>query len=421
MTAWALLVVALVLAVGSFAAVSILARALADGVAVAAEQDLETLGDQAESAPAALAEIDDDLLVRLAGTEGGAGTINDDAAARLPELAPGESRRVVIDGEPYLVLAEDTDAGMLTVGRSLEHVDEAVATSRTLLIIAVPLMVLLVGGVVWVVTGRALAPVEELRRQVDAIDAAEPSARVDAGGNDELGALAATMNRMLERIERAQATQRRFVSDASHELRSPLATIRQHAELARAHPEAMDARALGDVVLAEGARMQDLVEGMLLLARLDERRERAATEVDLDDLALAEAERLRPMGVQVDARGIGPGRVIGDPVLLGRLLRNLVDNAARHADGTVALRVRGEGSRVLLEVEDDGSGIPEDERAAVFDRFARLDEGRARDEGGSGLGLAIVREVATSHGGSVTAGQGTLGGALLRVELPAAP
>jgi signal transduction histidine kinase len=287
--------------------------------------------------------------------------------------------------------------------------------------VAVPLVLALVGGVVWVVTGRALAPVERLRRQVDAVDATDLGQRVDPGANDELGALADTMNRLLDRIQQAQIAQRRFVSDASHELRSPLATIRQHAELAAAHPAASSLESLSEVALEEGARMQELVEGLLLLARLDERHRRTTAEIDLDDLALAEAARLRGLGVDVDARSIGPGRVVGDEALLRRVVRNLGDNAARHAARAVTLRVASLGDRVRLEVEDDGAGIPPEERERVFERFARLDEGRARDEGGSGLGLAIVREVVLAHGGAVEAGRGALGGALLAFTLPAAP
>jgi signal transduction histidine kinase len=289
--------------------------------------------------------------------------------------------------------------------------------------------------VVWVVTGRALRPVERLRRQVDSIEASDLSRRVDAG-DDELGALAATMNRMLGRLEQSQAVQRRFVSDASHELRSPLATMRQYAELAVAHPETVPAGELGEVVIAEGERMQDLVEGLLLLARLDEGQRPPTAPVDLDDLVLREADRLRRTGgrpgerstaVEVDTSGVGPGRVEGNDRLLARVVRNLVDNASRHAEGRVELRVHSEstvrGERVLFTVADDGAGVPSEDRERIFDRFTRLDEGRARDVGGSGLGLAIVRDVVQAHGGTVTVGagdgRGEGAGAAFTVDLPA--
>ncbi|MFE6997462.1 sensor histidine kinase [Microbacterium sp. NPDC057659] len=429
-TLGALIVVALALGIGSVVAVRIMDGSLTEGVSVALDQNLKTIADQVDRNPSAVKDLDSDVLVRLdpAGDKGGQGSddddeddeTNDDDAVGLPTAAESDPVRVIIDGEPYLVASEETDAGLLTVAQPLEHVDDAVSTATGLLLVAVPLVLLLIGGVLWVVTGRALAPVERLRKQVDGIDATDLDQRVDAGRGDELGALAGTMNGLLDRIQAAQLTQRRFVSDASHELRSPLATMRQHAELAEAHPEATSLPALSDVVLAEGLRMQELVDGLLLLAHLDERRERASTSVDLDDLALAETRRLRGTGVTVDASGIGPGRVTGDPALLGRVVRNLADNAARHARTKVVIRVTALDGRALLQMQDDGSGIPPADRERVFDRFVRLDEGRARDAGGSGLGLAIVAEVVGAHGGTVTVTDAADGGALFTVDLPAA-
>lgn len=440
LTIGALLIVAVALIAGAFAAVQVLRVSLTDSVAATVQQDLDTISAQLDRGPGGVDAIDDDVLVRLQGTgdddepdddddddddqgpgQGpgqGPDQANDDDARRLPALHEGRVQRIEVDGEPYLAATEDTDRGMLTVARPLAGVDEAVSASSTLLAVAVPLVLGLVGLVMWVVATRALAPVERLRRQVDAIDAAGLDRRVDAARDDELGALAHTMNRMLDRLEQSQITQRRFVSDASHELRSPLATIRQHAELAAAHPEASSLPALSRVVLDEGARMQELVEGLLLLARLDEGRGAVKAPTDVDDIALAEVQRLRGMGVTVDGRGIGPGRVDGSATLLARTVRNLADNAARHAQDQVAIRVFERGDRVLLQVEDDGDGIPADQREHVFDRFVRLDEARARDAGGSGLGLAIVREIALAHGGTITASEGTSGGALMTLSLP---
>ncbi|QMU96053.1 HAMP domain-containing histidine kinase [Microbacterium esteraromaticum] len=440
LTIGALLIVAVALIAGAFAAVQVLRVSLTDSVAATVQQDLDTISAQLDRGPGGVDAIDDDVLVRLQGAgdddepddddddddrpgpgQGpaqGPDQANDDDARGLPALHEGRVQRIEVDGEPYLAATEDTDRGMLTVARPLAGVDEAVSASSALLAVAVPLVLGLVGLVMWVVATRALAPVERLRRQVDAIDAAGLDRRVDAARDDELGALAHTMNRMLDRLEQSQTTQRRFVSDASHELRSPLATIRQHAELAAAHPEASSLPALSRVVLDEGARMQELVEGLLLLARLDEGRGAVKAPTDVDDIALAEVQRLRGMGVTVDGRGIGPGRVDGSATLLARAVRNLADNAARHAQDQVAIRVFERGDRVLLQVEDDGDGIPADQREHVFDRFVRLDEARARDAGGSGLGLAIVREIALAHGGTITASDGTSGGALMTLSLP---
>lgn len=415
-TAGALIVVAVVLGAGSVATVTLLERTLTEGVRVSLDQDLSSIGDDDRGGPPRIDDIDDDVLVRWSGPRD---QVNDEDAAGLPQLDEDEpARRITVDGEPYLAASDEVDGGTLTVARSLSHVQDSVTTATILLIVAVPLVLLLVGVVVWVVASRALAPVERMRRQVDEIDATDLHRRVDPGGDDELGALADTMNRMLSRIEQSQLTQRRFVSDASHELRSPLATIRQHAEVARDHPDSMPVDALSRVVLDEGARMQDLVEGLLLLARLDERRTQPHTPTDVDDLALAEVRRLRGMGVTVDGRGIGPGRVDGTETLLARAVRNLVDNAVRHARTQVTIRVWTAEPWVHVQVEDDGDGIPPAEREQVFDRFARLDEARARDPGGSGLGLAIAREIVLAHGGTIRVDEGAAGGALFTLSLP---
>ncbi len=438
-TAGATLFVAAILIVVAVIAVPVLGRVLTDSVAESVDQDLDSLESQLEAAPdraeAVVAGIDDDLLVRLQ-TRDGTEVVNDGDAAELAGTDGEDATTVTVDDESWLAATEDTDAGMLTVARPMEHVDDTVSATTTLLVVTVPLMVLLVGLVVWVVTGRALRPVERLRRQVDSIGASDLSRRVDAG-DDELGALAATMNRMLGRLEQSQAVQRRFVSDASHELRSPLATMRQYAELAVAHPETVSSAELGEVVVAEGERMQDLVEGLLLLARLDEGQRPPTAPVDLDDLVLRDADRLCRTGtaVAVDTSGVGAGRVEGNDRLLARVVRNLVDNAARHAEGRITLRVRSEsterGQRVQFTVADDGAGVPPEDRERIFDRFTRLDEGRARDAGGSGLGLAIVRDVVEAHGGTVSvsagsvpgsgpgAGPGVGAGAVFTVDLPA--
>lgn len=415
----AVLVVAIALIAGSVTGVLLLSRSLTEGVAASLERDLDMLADRVGESRFQLEGVDDDMLVRLQGPRGT--QVNDDDATTLPDIRDDRTERVVIDGEAYLAVSETTESGRLTVARPLEQVEEAVSTAAGLLAVAVPLAIAMIGLVVWVVARRALQPVERLRQQVDEVDAAGLDRRLDGGGaGDELDRLAGTMNRMLDRIEHSQRTQRQFVSDASHELRSPLATIRQHAEVAATHPESTTTEALTDVVLQEGARMQELVEGLLLLARLDEHKGLGVvSQVDLDDLALAEVHRLRGLGVQVDARGVSPGRVPGNEVLLARALRNLADNAARHADTTVTLRVGTRGSRVVVEIEDDGDGIGPADRERVFERFARLDDGRARDEGGSGLGLAIVREVALAHGGSVSIETGASGGAKFVISLPA--
>jgi signal transduction histidine kinase len=273
----------------------------------------------------------------------------------------------------------------------------------------------------WFVVGRALAPVEAIRAEVDAISASALHRRVpDPPADDEIGRLSTTMNRMLDRLERAQARQRRLVSDASHELRSPVAAIRQHAEVALAHPDRATTTELATTVLAEDLRLQRLAEDLLLLTRADEHtlalRRRP---VDLDDLVFDEARRLRGVsGLRVDTARVSAGRVEGDAAGLRRVLRNLGDNATRHANRRVAFSLAERDGVVLLEVDDDGPGVPEADRERVFERFVRLDDARARDDGGSGLGLAIVAELVAAHGGTVTLASSPIGGTRVEVSLP---
>ncbi|MEU4372822.1 ATP-binding protein [Pseudonocardia alni] len=287
----------------------------------------------------------------------------------------------------------------------------------------VPLLVLVAGGFTYLFAGRALRPVEDMRSRVAGMGDKDLSQRVDEPvARDEVGRLARTMNQMLGRIESSQATQRRFVADASHELRSPLATVSTGLELlGSGMPEASADRATVDVLRGEASRLTGLVENLLFLARADERgiaprRE----EVDLDEIA--DAERERPsaetaVAVRVTSE---PVRVVGDRGQLVRVLRNLVDNAKRHASSTVAVSVRAEGDLAVIEVDDDGNGVPEADRARVFERFVRLDEARSRGDGGSGLGLAIVAELVAAHGGTVEATSSPeLGGARFRVTVPA--
>jgi signal transduction histidine kinase len=229
---------------------------------------------------------------------------------------------------------------------------------------------------------------------------------------------------MLGRLETSQVRQRRFVSDASHELRSPISSLRQNAEVALSYPGKIPASEFAATVKAESERMAGLVDGLLLLARADEATLRLTVrDVDLDDAALSEVGRVRAEAgeLTVDGSMIGAARVSGDEAMLLRALRNLVDNAVRHAKGTVAIStqvVDGREPFALIVVEDDGAGVPEGDRGRIFERFVRLDESRARDAGGAGLGLAIVAEIAAAHGGSVRVADSALGGARFEIRLP---
>jgi signal transduction histidine kinase len=234
----------------------------------------------------------------------------------------------------------------------------------------------------------------------------------------EVARLARTMNGMLDRLERASARQRAFVSDASHELRSPVSTIRAELEVASADAEHADWPAVAQRTLGETDRLGRLVDDLLALARLDEAQgSPKRVPVDIDDLVLEESTRTHR--VPVRTVGVSAGRVAGDARQLTQVVRNLVDNAQRHAATQVAISLRREDDELVLVVDDDGPGIPEAEREHVFDRFTRLDEARGRADGGAGLGLAVVRRVVEHHGGTVSVVESDLGGARFIVRLPA--
>ncbi|WP_109211102.1 MULTISPECIES: HAMP domain-containing sensor histidine kinase [Microbacterium] len=421
-TAAATLVVAAALVVGALAFYGILSVSIRDATVRAAETRAEQLAARVDAeGPGAVADLDDDIAQVLDAGGRVVASSEEAEGGDLPDV--GGAPVITNDDEPVIVVREDLDdGGTLLLAVSVEDDQSTLATVALLLSVAVVAVVGLVAAITWWVVGRALRPVARIRAEVDDITADRLDRRVAVpASGDEIAALAGTMNRMLDRLDASATAQRRFVSDASHELRSPLATIRQHAELAQLHPEATSVDDLAEVVHGEGLRMQELVDALLLLTRLDERAALHRESVDLDDLALAEVKRLRAGGPVVDGSGIHAARVQGDARLLGQLVRNLADNAARHARSAVAIGVAERDGHVMLTVDDDGVGVPPEERERIFERFVRLDEARARDAGGSGLGLAIVRAIAEAEGGGVRVGDSPLGGARFEVVLPVAP
>lgn len=296
------------------------------------------------------------------------------------------------------------------------EVEGLVRALRLSLAGVVPVLTLLLAAAIWVALGRALRPVERLRSAAAQVArAGGPGSLPEPGTDDEIGALARTLNEMLDRLEVAAGRQRAFVADAAHELRTPLAALGATLDVAREHPGAYPRDELVADLAAETRRMQVLVDDLLLLARLGSRPV-PGTPVDLgavarEAVALAAAGRDPDRVVAVEVHGAGTAR--GDAAALGRVVRNLVDNALRHAAGAVRVEV-ADGSVVVV---DDGPGIAADDRERVFERFVRLDDARARPGGGSGLGLAIAREVAREHGGDVRLGDRTDGAAGLRTEL----
>jgi signal transduction histidine kinase len=393
-----------------------------DGRLVAAGEDLERISGTGVDAvkpqptPAPTGDGDD-----------GDGDSDDDDSGE--SLEPGEigARTTVSDGsatidgdtEDYRFAAvpvETRDGEQLTVyaGAPLSAEHGAVRTALTVMLIGFPLLLAVVAWVTWLVTGRALRPVEGIRREMAAITASEDLARrvPVPGTHDEVARLASTTNETLAALETSVERQRRFVADASHELRSPIASLRTQLEVAAAHPELLDL----DGAVEDTVRLQRLAADLLLLARLDAGERPADAHVDL--AALAREEAGDRAGVRVRAED--DVTVAGSRGQLGRVLANLLDNAQRHARSAVEVSVRRDGGTAVIAVADDGEGVPAADRERIFERFVRLDAARSRDDGGAGLGLAIARDVVVRHGGTLTVHGAPAGGALFELRLPGA-
>ncbi|AEM81136.1 sensor histidine kinase [Streptomyces violaceusniger] len=275
------------------------------------------------------------------------------------------------------------------------------------LLFVLPLVVLGALGMSWVLIGRTLRPVERIRAEAAEITGSDLHRRIPGPtGDDEIGRLTGTLNSMLERLEDSATRQRRFVADASHELRTPLAAVRTSLEVGIAYPDRAPWPDLAERAVTETARLQRLVDSLLLLARADDDTLLTHHEpIDLAALART-AARSVPARIPLEIHTDDGVRVLGDPDQLTRLIRNLLDNADRHAATHVQLTVTTDGpDTAVLQVSDDGPGIPPADRDRIFDRFVRLQAARTRQSGpdsGTGLGLAIARDIATAHRGTLT-------------------
>ncbi|TDD20082.1 HAMP domain-containing histidine kinase [Actinomadura sp. KC06] len=302
-------------------------------------------------------------------------------------------------------------------GADLAAARDAVGTVTRAMLTGLPLLLAVVAGVTWLVTRRALRPVEGVRAELAEITAAGDLARrvPVPGSRDEIAGLAATTNATLAALEDSVAKQRGFVADASHELRSPIASLRTQLEVAAAHPELLDVDGLTEDVV----RLQDLAADLLLLAQIDAGDRPPERPVALGRLVRDELDR-RAAGdrIPVQASIEADPQVMGVPGRLSRVIGNLLDNAQRHADAAVRLTLHQEAGTAIVRIADDGPGVPSADRDRIFERFVRLDDARSRDEGGAGLGLAIARDLVTAHGGDLTVGEPPGGGALFEVRLP---
>ncbi len=344
--------------------------------------------------------------------------ISFDDDGEVLEFEPLDSRlvfdEVEIEGVTYGLVADASD--------ELAAVDSV----RTVLWWAAAVLTMLAAVATWIISGRALAPVGAMTRKVDLISSTDLQERLPgADRGDEIGGLATTLNRMLNRLEQSDQQRRRFVSDASHELRTPLAVLTNQADVALAAPDSTSLEDLAQVVQGETGRLSSIVEDLLVLARHDEvaGNDRSGvmahtTVFDFDDVVLDEVRRARRL--PVDGTAVSAGRIEGDPLAAARVVGHLLDNAARHGHSKVAVGLTTVEEQVVLTVDDDGEGIAEGDRADVFERFTRLDDSRSRDGGGAGLGLSVVKATVGAMGGTVAVDRSPLGGARFMVTLPAA-
>ncbi len=309
------------------------------------------------------------------------------------------------------------------VATSLAELRRTLHQLALLLAIGIPLLTTAAGVLVWSLVGRALDPVDRLRAEVEmlASDTQRRGQRVGVPDtDDEISRLAHTLNLLLDQLDKSAYSQRRFVADASHELRGPVANIRLAVEVAQAHPDKADWPTIADEVLAQDARMGRLVEHLLLLARTDDDHALRRTEpVDLADIANEAAASNRKPGISI--RVAASSAIVNDDrSQLMSIVNNLVENAVRFATHQVTISTMSTGGWAEVSVRDDGPGVPADERERIFDRFYRVDAHRSREGGGTGLGLAIVARLVNERGGTITVGDASPG-SVFSVRLPLKP
>ncbi|MFF3406246.1 sensor histidine kinase [Streptomyces sp. NPDC002742] len=431
-------VVALALTAASFALMGTVHSNLQRTAKEAATQQADKVGRLAAQGklpdPLPVAQGAD--FIQVVDADGRVVAASQNLAGRPPigHLRPDEGAlRVTWSGEPFhdehrqriVAVTAVTPGSTVTVyaGTSLRDADQADEITSVALGIGAPLLLATVALVTWWVTGRALRPVEAIRSEVAEITGHALHRRVPVpDAQDEVARLARTMNVTLDRLEDAVVRQRRFIADASHELRSPITVLRTQLEVALAHPDPALWPDLVSDVLEDTIRLQDLAADLLFLARLDAAEPVESAPLDLADLCRTILTARHGDRIRIDAR-LRPGVTVeGNRSRLTRLLTNLLDNAQRHADQSIELAVHADGDArtAVLEVSDDGPGIPDADRDRIFERFTRLDDARSRDLGGAGLGLAIAREIAGHHDGTLTA-EPHPHGARIVARLPLSP
>ncbi|WP_239313127.1 MULTISPECIES: ATP-binding protein [unclassified Frankia] len=436
LTIMATVAIAIGMAMASVLLVVQLRASLVAGLDATARQRAHDIGTGVENGSVATllsAQSEGDIAVQVVDFSGHliASSVNlegEPLLLTLPTPAPGALPARTVHGLPlgdngaFRVVTARAGTATVYVGVPLGPVDRGVSQLTGELAVGIPVVVALLGMVTWLLAGRALRPVERLRQQAADITATGLQRRLDVPrSQDELARLASTLNDMLARLESSAQRQKDFVADAAHELRSPLSAILAQLEVAARYPDGADWTVTLPDLTDDAQRLSHLVDDLVWLARLDARPRLRREQVDLDEVVFREVRRLRqPRGVEVDQRGVSAARVIADGEALSRVVRNLLDNALRHATTCIEVSVVEANGVARLVVADDGAGVPEAHRQRIFDRFARLDDARDRDAGGCGLGLAIVRDVTVASGGRVHI-EDNQPGARFVVEMPAGP
>ena len=334
-----------------------------------------------------------------------------DSALEDTDGASDGERADEVSGDPEQRLLSDR-----TIGEVQESVDAVVNALQLI----VPGLVLVLGAGTWFMVGRALRPVHAISEQVASITSATLDERVPVPpAQDEIAELAMLMNQMIDRLEAGSKRQRQFVADASHELRSPLSTIKAAAGVAAVSPDPGKLSQLAGQVSAEADRMEELIADLLDLARFDEGDSAGIEErVELSAVCRAAADRLPPTSAELTIAAAEAVTVRGVELQLERAIFNVLTNAAQHAQRSVQVQVRTAEGRAEIVIDDDGPGIAAEDRERIFDRFVRLDGSRSRATGGSGIGLALVEAITTRHGGTITVTDAPeLGGARFVLDL----
>jgi signal transduction histidine kinase len=434
---FAAIVVGVALSIGAVLIVATLRSRLDDAATTAAElraRDVAALAEL-DALPAQLAlPGEDSAFVQVVDEQGRviASTRNIEGEQAVSTARPSGVRPLLmtqaiepLDNDQLMrVAVVDATIGdrVVTVyaGESLREVDAITATLVTLLVIGVPLLTVVVAALTWWSVGRTLRPVRDISQTMSEITTSDLHRRVRVPtARDEIGELAVIVNDTLERLDSSVETQRRFVADASHELRGPLAALRADLEISVSHPGRTEWALVARDTLQDVDRLQQLTDDLLVLASSDSARHRPHREVDIAAIATEAVRAIRRGDITVTTDGIDRTAIVnGDADQLRRMMRNLVHNAEQHAEGRIDIAIETEPSGVHIVVGDDGPGIPVEDRDRVFERFVRLDTARARDTGGTGLGLAIVHEVVTSHGGTTTITEGRHGGTEFHIVIP---